>query len=108
MVRRITADGRVTERDAFAAVDEPVILAASASAEIVPLDDEPDPPLLDGATERLIVSDDARGAATVDDGARGERAMIDATFSARRSSGLSSMSSKKRGVGDGCATWVSS
>lgn len=41
-------------------------------------------------------------------GATAERAITRATASALRSSGLSSMSSKKRGVADGWATWVSS
>ena len=46
--------------------------------------------------------------ASADAGASGERAIRRPTSSARRSSGLSSMSSKKRGSGDGWATWVSS
>lgn len=41
-------------------------------------------------------------------GARGDRAMMLATASARRSSGLWSSSSKNRGAGEGWATWVNS
>ncbi len=41
-------------------------------------------------------------------GANGERAITRAISSARRSSGPRWSSAKKRGAGDGCATWVSS
>jgi hypothetical protein len=45
------------------------------------------------------------GATTEADGASGERPMTLPMRSARRSSGLSSMSSKNRGAGEGAATW---
>lgn len=83
---------------------EPPSRAAKASAETAVLGALS----ATGLRRTVSVPERARGAATGADGANGDLAMIDAICSARRSSGLSSTSSKNRGVGEGCATWVSS
>lgn len=95
--------------DERAADVEPVRRAANASALTVP--GEVVVVVVVGAGERRTTS--ARvvrppGATTEALGASGDRAMTRAICSALRSSGLSSMSSKNRGVGEGWATWVSS